>query len=91
MTASIISSVRPEAASEFHLPESCLVACGGGDNMMSAIGTGCVREGAVTISLGTSGTLFTFSEKPLYDKNGRFASFCSSTGVTSESVENCFQ
>ena len=65
MTASIIGHVRPEAAAEFHLPESCLVACGGGDNMMSAIGTGCVKEGTVTISLGTSGTLFTFSEKPL--------------------------
>lgn len=102
MTASIIGHVRPEAAAEFHLPESCLVACGGGDNMMSAIGTGCVKEGAVTISLGTSGTLFTFSEKPLYDKEGRFASFCSSTGgwlpllctmnctVTSESVRKLF-
>ena len=38
------------------------VAPGGGDNMMSAIGSGATRSGVVVVSLGTSGTVFTRSD-----------------------------
>lgn len=76
----IIGNICPEASRDLGLPESCLVASGGGDNMMSAIGTGSVCDGDVTISLGTSGTLFTTSSRPACDAEGRFAAFCSSTG-----------
>ena len=48
--------------------------------MMGAIGTGNVREGVVTISLGTSSTVYAFSEKPVGDRLGRIAPFCSSSG-----------
>jgi len=34
------------------------VSAGGGDNMMGAIGTGNVQAGVVTVSLGTSGTVY---------------------------------
>jgi len=57
-----------------------LVASGGGDNMMSAIGTGTVRDGFLTMSLGTSGTLFGFSKTPVIDPTGNLAAFCSSSG-----------
>src|SRR5580765_1652861 len=49
----IVGTVRPEVAAEFGLPPDCIVAPGGGDNMMGAIGTGNVRDGVVTLSLGT--------------------------------------
>jgi len=72
--------VSKAAASLYGIPEGALVASGGGDNMMSAIGTGIVRDGFLTMSLGTSGTLFGFSKNPVIDPTGNLAAFCSSTG-----------
>jgi xylulokinase len=72
--------VSKEAAALYGIPEGAWVASGGGDNMMSAIGTGTVRDGFLTMSLGTSGTLFGFSKKPVIDPTGNLAAFCSSSG-----------
>ena len=70
-----------KAAAEFYgINEGALVSSGGGDNMMGAIGTGAVRDGFLTMSLGTSGTLFGFSNKPVIDPTGNLAAFCSSSG-----------
>ena len=41
----VVGTVRPEVAQELGIRAGCLVAAGGGDNMMGAIGTGNVREG----------------------------------------------
>jgi xylulokinase len=68
------------AARRYGLPEGAVVSQGGGDNMMGAIGTGTVRDGFLTMSLGTSGTLFGFSTKPVVDPKGDLAAFCSSSG-----------
>ena len=67
-------------AKELALPPGVPVSIGGGDNMMGALGTGNVAPGVVTMSLGTSGTVFAFSDKPVIDKKGNIAAFCSSTG-----------
>ncbi|MEM7762653.1 MAG: xylulokinase [Pseudomonadota bacterium] len=75
-----IGQLRADVASELGLPTGIPVSIGGGDNMMGAIGTGNVRVGAVTISLGTSGTVYAFSDKPIVDTNATIAAFCSSTG-----------
>ena len=72
--------VTPEMAKTLGLTAGIPVSSGGGDNMMAAIGTGSVRPGLVTISLGTSGTLFTTADHPVIDPNGQLAAFCSSTG-----------
>ena len=56
-----------------------LVSAGGGDNMMGAIGTGNTREGVVTASFGTSGTIYACAEKPVVDPQGEIAAFCDST------------
>jgi D-xylulose kinase len=56
------------------------VAPGGGDNMMGAIGTGNVVPGVVTLSLGTSGTIYAYSDRPAVDPEGEVAAFCDSTG-----------
>jgi xylulokinase len=58
---------------------SVVVSAGGGDNMMAAIGTGNTSAGVVTASLGTSGTLFAFAERPVVDPRGEVAAFCDST------------
>jgi len=76
----IAGKVSKQASALYGIPEGVLVASGGGDNMMSAIGTGTVRDGFLTMSLGTSGTLFGFSKTPIIDPTGNLAAFCSSSG-----------
>jgi xylulokinase len=75
-----VGELRPAAADELGLPAGIPVAIGGGDNMMGAIGTGNVRPGNMTMSLGTSGTVYAFSDAPVIDPRGNIAAFCSSTG-----------
>lgn len=72
-------TLRRELAKEYGLPRDVVVSAGGGDNMMSAIGTGNVVPGVVSASLGTSGTIFACSERPVVDPRGEIAAFCSST------------
>jgi xylulokinase len=58
-----------------------IVSSGGGDNMMGAIGSGTVETGLLSVSLGTSGTLYGFSSIPVTDPGGEIAAFCDSTGA----------
>jgi xylulokinase len=73
-------TISATVADELGLSHDVIVSSGGGDNMMGAIGTGAVRNGAITVSLGTSGTLYGFADKPVIPKATEFAAFCSSTG-----------
>lgn len=73
--------IAPATADELGLPHAVLVSAGGGDNMMAAIGTGNVTPGVLSMSLGTSGTLFAHADNPVVDDTGRWAAFCSSTGA----------
>ena len=75
-----VGTIRSEIAEQFQLKSGVLVSSGGGDNMMAAIGTGNVTPGIVTTSLGTSGTIYSFSDRPVIDPNGELAAFCSSSG-----------
>jgi xylulokinase len=81
----LITSDRPAGALQestarrLGLKPGVLVSAGGGDNMMGAIGTGNTREGVVTASFGTSGTIYACSEKPIIDPMGEIAAFCDST------------
>jgi xylulokinase len=72
-------TLKAELASLWDLPREVVVSAGGGDNMMGAIGTANVVPGRVTASLGTSGTIYAYSEKPATDPKGEIAGFCDST------------
>jgi len=65
---------------KFGFDPKCTIDAGSGDNMYGAIGTGNIEPGIVTISLGTSGTAYTFLEKAFIDPLGEIAAFCDSTG-----------
>lgn len=88
---SVVGSVQPSRARELGLPRGVLVGTGGGDNMMAALGTGATRPGIVVVSLGTSGTVFTYREAPISDPKRELASFCDSTGgyLPLYCVQNC--
>lgn len=72
--------IDPAIADELGLPRGVRVSAGGGDNMMAAIGTGNVAPGVLSMSLGTSGTLFTSTDHPVVDDGAGWAAFCSSSG-----------
>ncbi len=75
-----IGTISKELAERFGFDPQCKIDAGSGDNMYGAIGTGNIKEGIVTVSLGTSGTAYTFLEKPFIDPAGEIAAFCDSTG-----------
>jgi len=105
----LISSDKPvgtlcrTAADELGLDRNVLVSAGGGDNMMGAIGTGNVKNGIITASFGTSGTIYACAEKPVVDPKGEIAAFCDSTNrwlpllctmnvtVATEMIRSCME
>lgn len=77
----VLGKLKPEVAKELGLTGDIAVAPGSGDNQMSALGAGAVKEGTWVISLGTSGTLFGVANQPIEDKTGGIAPFCDATGA----------
>ncbi len=75
-----IGVVGSNIINKFGFNPECKVDAGSGDNMYSAVGTGNIKPGIVTISLGTSGTAYTYLEEPFIDPLGEIAAFCDSTG-----------
>ncbi len=76
----LVGKTTESFAERYGLPAGVPVATGGGDNMMAAVGTGNVTAGRLTMSLGSSGTLFACADAPVVDPQGEIAAFCSSTG-----------
>ncbi len=74
----ILSKVNSEAAQATGLAEGTPIAGGGSDNTAGAVGSGTVKEGFVSDSLGTSGVVFASSDTPVYDEEGRIHCWCHS-------------
>jgi xylulokinase len=74
-----VGILKPELMKRWGLSHDVVVSAGGGDNMMGAIGTANTKPGRITASLGTSGTIYAYSEKPVIDLEGEVAGFCDST------------
>jgi xylulokinase len=75
-----IGNISKQLVERYGFDPQCEIDAGSGDNMYGAIGTGNIREGIVTVSLGTSGTAYTFLKEPYIDPTGEIAAFCDSTG-----------
>jgi len=61
-------------------PEGIPVVGGGGDQAAGAVGTGAVQTGVISVSLGTSGVVFTAIDAPNYDPSGAAHTFCHANG-----------
>jgi xylulokinase len=68
-----ISQLAAEATG---LAEGTPVVAGAGDQAASAVGNGIVDAGTGSCTLGTSGVVFAYIRKPLYDPHGRVHTFC---------------
>ncbi len=72
----ITGHLRPDVAAMLELPVGLPIIAGGGDNAAAAVGTGVIREGMLSSSLGTSGVLFAHSDSLTFDPCGRLHTFC---------------
>ncbi|MBD9443239.1 xylulokinase [Pseudomonas sp. PDM04] len=75
-----VGTLLPDIARQLGLNPQALVSSGGGDNMMGAIGTGNIQPGAITMSLGSSGTVYAYADQPRVSPDASVATFCSSSG-----------
>jgi len=72
----VTGAISSDAAEATGLRAGTPVVAGGGDQAAAAVGVGAVEPGVVSLSLGTSGVVFTATDEPLIDPEGRLHSFC---------------
>lgn len=72
----VVGTINARGASEMGLLEGTPVVAGAGDNAAGAVGNGIINPGMATVSLGTSGVVFTPSSSPAVDEAGRLHTFC---------------
>ena len=72
----VTGTLLPALAAELGLPTGLPVIAGGGDNAAAAVGTGVVRAGVVSSSIGTSGVIFAHADTIALDPQGRLHTFC---------------
>jgi len=75
-----VGTILPGIAEHLGINPRAQVSSGGGDNMMGAIGTGNIQPGAITMSLGSSGTVYAYADRPNVAADCAVATFCSSSG-----------
>ncbi|HEY3291194.1 MAG TPA: xylulokinase [Anaerolineae bacterium] len=72
----VTARVSANGAAETALVAGTPIVGGGGDNAAGAVGNGVVREGIVSVSIGTSGVVFATSEKFAMEPAGNLHAFC---------------
>jgi xylulokinase len=72
----ITGQITEAAARATGLAPGTPVVAGGGDQAATAVGVGAVREGIVSLALGTSGVVFASTGQPFIEPEGRLHAFC---------------
>ncbi len=72
----ITGHISEAASRATGLPAGIPVVGGGGDQSAQAVGVGAVQPGIIALTLGTSGVVFTTTESPLVEPEGRLHAFC---------------
>ena len=72
----VIGGLSKSAARALGLCPDTPVVAGAGDQAAAAVGTGVVRSGVVSATMGTSGVVFAHSDRPVPNNDGLLQSFC---------------
>ncbi|MCP4811801.1 MAG: xylulokinase [Planctomycetaceae bacterium] len=72
----VTGTLTSAAAKKLGLTTDCVVVGGAGDCAANAVGTGVVKSGILSTSIGTSGIMFVHSDKMEIDPAGRLHTFC---------------
>jgi xylulokinase len=75
-----IGTITTELALELGLKNTVKIVIGGGDQAVAAVGGGVVRPETCSVSLGTSGVVFTSTENFFVDEQNSLHSFCHANG-----------
>lgn len=75
-SADVTGQVTAEAAAATGLKEGTPVVGGAGDQAASGVGNGIVGPGVASCTIGTSGVVFAYLDRPQYDPQGRVHTFC---------------
>jgi xylulokinase len=72
----VVGTVSRDAAAAWGLPAGLPVVAGAGDQAAQAVGTGIVRQGVVSVTIGTSGVVFGHLDAVQANPGGRLHLFC---------------
>lgn len=72
----VTAHIGKSAAAETGLTAGTPVVAGAGDQAAQAVGTGIVEQGAVSVTIGTSGVVFAASDRYLVEPQGKLHAFC---------------
>lgn len=72
----VTGKLLPSVAKELGLTTDCVVVGGAGDCAANGVGTGVVKSGVLSTSIGTSGIMFVHSDEVKVDPKGRLHTFC---------------
>jgi xylulokinase len=72
----VSGKINAEAAALTGLAQGTPVVGGGGDQAAGAVGNGIVEPGIISSTVGTSGVVFAFADKPVVDPKLRVHTFC---------------
>lgn len=75
-SAQVTGAVSRTGAAQTGLAEGTPVVAGAGDQAASAVGSGIVRSGLVSVTIGTSGVVFAATDRVIRDPQGRLHTFC---------------
>ena len=78
-SAAAVGAISLQAAADTGLLPGTLVAAGGADQVIQAIGNGAVRPGQATVNIGSSGQVCFQSDKPVQGAKKAVNSFCGFT------------
>ena len=74
--ADIVGTIDAAGAAATGLPEGTPVVAGAGDQAAAGLACGVVREGLVSVTIGTSGVVFAQLDRPPADPSGVLHGFC---------------
>lgn len=71
----VVGVLKDSLKNSLNLKNDVKIVAGGGDQAVGAIGVGAVKEGVLSVALGTSGVVFASSSKYVVDKEGDYIRF----------------